>query len=454
VRKQDADAVIDELRAKVPSGGREDNVALTFADQHAGEFAYIAASNRWMRWAGPRWQVENTLAAFDSARTLCRAAGDSRHKVVAAVVGLARTDRRIAATADQWDRNPDILATPAGTIDLRTGLQRAPDRTDYITKCTGCHMAPEHTPHPLWSKFLKRITENGKTEDDIQNGIKLRQFLQRYLGYALTGHVIEHAFVFGHGTGANGKGTFITTLAKILGDYACVADTGTFLDTNNERHPTDIAKLFGIRLAIAQETQKGRRWDEAKLKALTGGDKLTGRFMRQDFFDFMPTHKLFIVGNHKPTLTTNDEAMRRRLLLVPFTVQIPEKERDTDLPHKLEAELPAILRWCVEGAVEWYRSGLNPPSSVREATKAYFADHDVLGQWLAEEVKQDAGLFAFTLTADLFTAWRDWCEKRNLRPGSTQSFSESLSGKGFAKGRDGTGRMGFKGIELGFGKSE
>src|SRR5262249_5335557 len=237
-------------------------------------------------------------------------------KTVAAVVQLARSDRRLAATVEQWDAYPQLLATPgdadtpAATYDLTTGRPRDPDPLDYLTKLTACAASPIGTPHPRWSAVLARITANNAG---------LQDFLQRYIGYCCTGHTSEHAFVFAYGTGANGKSTFINTIVRIFGDYATVADMGTFIASNVERHPTDLAKLRGARLVVAQETQRGRRWDETKLKALTGGDKLTARFMRRDFFDFTPTFKLFIAGNHKPRLGSVDEAMRRRLLLVPFT---------------------------------------------------------------------------------------------------------------------------------------
>ena len=244
----------------------------------------------------------------------------------------------------------------AATFDLRTGVGRPPDPLDYITKKTACGAAPAGTPHPLWTKFLDRVTGHN---------VELQGFLQRYIGYCCTGFTTEHVFVFAYGTGANGKSTFINTIAGILGDYATVADMSTFIASNHERHPTDLAKLRGARLVVAQETQKGRRWDETKIKALTGGDKITARFMRQDFFDFMPTFKLFIGGNHKPRLSNVDEAMRRRLLLVPFTVQIPRGRTRPAPAEKLKAEWPAILRWCIEGCLEWQRIGLAPPGVVR-----------------------------------------------------------------------------------------
>ena len=193
---------------------------------------------------------------------------------------------------------------------------------------------------------------------------------------------------------------------------------------------------------MAQETQKGRRWDETKIKALTGGDKITARFMREDFFDFEPTFKLFICGNHKPRLTNVDEAMRRRLLLVPFTVQIPPAERDPRLAERLKAEWPAILRWCIEGCLEWQRIGLAPPAIVHDATEEYFAAQDTLQQWL-DDCTEDGGQFAFSRIADLFASWKTWAENHNLKPGSAQALSESLADRGFAKARNNTGHRGF-----------
>jgi putative DNA primase/helicase len=253
------------------------------------------------------------------------------------------------------------------------------------------------------------------------------------MGYCLTGLTNEHVFVFAHGTGANGKSTFINTIARILGEHATVADVGTFLASSHERHPTDIAKLHGARLVVAQETENGRRWNESKLKSLTGGDKMTARFMRQDFFDFVPTFKLFIVGNHKPRLVSVDEAMRRRLLFVPFTVQIPPHERDPDLAHKLEAEWPAILRWCVDGCLEWQRSGLKPPAIIAAATDNYFNEQDTTGQWLDDCINTEAGALSVTPTADLFSSWKRWCEDQGLDPGSQRTFSITLAERGHQK---------------------
>ena len=240
------------------SPAAEESLALAYAERHAHELRYVAAWGRWMNYDGIRWDVDETLHAFDRARAICRevaadcdkakvATAIASAKTVAAVERLAKADRRLAASADQWDTCAWLLQDDCATVDLRTGISREPDATDYITKKTACAAAPNGTPHPLWTAFLDRITA-GSTE--------LQRFLQRYCGYATTGITSEHKFVFAYGTGANGKSTFIDTIAAIFGDYATIADMGTFIATSTERHPTDLAKLRGARLVVAQETQK------------------------------------------------------------------------------------------------------------------------------------------------------------------------------------------------------
>ena len=426
----------------------EDALALRFAERYADDLRYVALKAQWVEWDAIRWRPDETMHVFDLVRDSCRddaktyGNGNPSDKVYtaktfAAVVTLARADRRHAATLDQFDADIWAITTADETYDLRTGNGRPPNPNDYITKKMACSAAPVGTPHPLWTAFLERVTAND---------VELQKFLQRYIGYCLTGETSEHRFVFAYGTGRNGKGTFINTIAKLLGDYATIADVGTFIASKHDRHPTDVAKLHGARLVIAQETQKGRQWDEAKIKTMTGGDKMTARFMRQDFFDFTPAFKLFITGNHKPRLDNVDEAMRHRLMLVPFTVHIPPEERDLDLPRKLEAEWPAILRWAIDGCLEWQRIGLAPPKSVTEATDDYFSDQDLHQQWL-DDCTEDGGPHAFTAIGQLFSSWKGWCDERNLQPGNTNALSEVLVDRGFVRKRLSSGR-GFRNLVL------
>ena len=417
-------------------GGLEDAVALDFAEQHAGDVRYIAASSQWMCWTGARWQSEKTLIAFDDARKLCRNAGDARAKTVAAVTNLARADRRIAATIEQWDADLDLLNADGVTVDLKTGQTRAPDHLDYCTKQTSVAPAPADTTCDLWLKFLDHVTN----KDD-----ELIGFLKRFCGYCLSGHTYEHVLGFLYGTGANGKGTFIKTLGGILANYCVTSPIEMFLLSKFDRHSTELARLRSVRLTVAQETPKGRTWDEAKIKNMTGGDVVTARYMRADFFDFTPNFKVMIAGNYKPSLRDVDEAIRRRFLLIPFNVQIPRRERDPKLADKLKPEWPAILRWMIDGCLEWQRDGLGIPQAVSAATAEYFEDQDIIEQWLADCIKVDQ--MAFTPTRPLYRSWQTWCGERNASAGTEKSFVEVLDGKRYQQKRMKYGR-GFKGIAL------
>jgi putative DNA primase/helicase len=324
------------------------------------------------------------------------------------------------------------------TYDLRTGVGYRPDPLDYITKKAACRCAPPGTPHPLWSAFLDCVTNHDA---------ELQGFLKRYCGYCCTGFTWEHVFVFAYGAGANGKSTFVNTIANIFGTYATVADMGTFLVSNTERHPTDLAKLMGVRLVVAQEVQKGRRWDETKIKALTGGDPISARFMRQDFFTYVPQFKLFIAGNYMPGLRGVNEAIRRRFNLIPFTVTIPENERDEELPEKLKSEWPGILQWMINGCSSWIGLGLNAPDAVRQATDDYLAAEDTFEQWIEEKCALDPSYFA--TTAELFTSWKAWTEAAGEFTGSQKRLSQKLEARGFRRDRRGGARdRGFYGIAL------
>jgi putative DNA primase/helicase len=357
-------------------------------------------------------------------------------KTVAAVERLAKADQRLAAAIDQWDADPWLLNTPAGAIDLRTGKHRRNRPEDHCTKITV--VAPDGDC-PIWRAFLDRVTGNDK---------ELQLFLQRMAGYALSGDISEHALFFAYGTGGNGKGVFINTLTAIMGDYAKVAVMDAFTASQNDRHKTELAMLRGARLVTAQETEQGRKWAESRIKALTGGDPITANFMRQDHFTFLPQFKLLIAGNHKPGLRNVDDAMRRRMNLLPFTQTIGPGERDPQLPEKLKAEWPGILLWMIDGCAEWHEKGLAPPKSVKDATAKYLADEDSLAQWLAECCKLDSTNTLKTGTSVLFSSWKEWAEQAGEQTGTKKTFSQSLQALGFEPGRLNDGKGALIGIGL------
>jgi putative DNA primase/helicase len=273
----------------------------------------------------------------------------------------------------------------------------------------------------------------------------LQSYLQRIAGYALTGETSEHKLFFFYGTGANGKGVFFNTITGILGDYQRTAPIETFTESKSDRHPTELAGLRGARLVTATETEKGRGWAEAKIKTLTGGDLVSARFMNQDFFEYRPQFKLMISGNHRPKLRTVDEAIRRRLHLIPFTVTIPVQERDIDLSTKLISEWPGILAWMIEGCVQWRRIGLAPPAAVTHATETYLASEDAVATWIADQCEQD--LNAFETTTDLFQSWKHWASHNGEDVGKRTDFCEALERHGVRQHRKEHGR-GFEGLRI------
>ncbi|MDB0511613.1 phage/plasmid primase, P4 family [Ralstonia solanacearum] len=426
--------------------GTEDALALAFTRRYHRDWRYVAAWGRWLVWDGHRWRTEDTLAATDLIRNVCRnaavnadnpklAAKLATSGTVGGVERLARADRRHAATTGEWDADPWLLNTPGGVVDLRTGRQRAHDRADRMTKIT---TATPGGDCPTWRQFLAEVT-GGDAE--------LQAYLQRMAGYALTGSTQEHALFFLYGTGANGKSVFVNTLATILGDYAVNAAMDTFMETRADRHPTDMAGLRGARFVAAIETEQGRRWAESKVKNLTGGDKISARFMRQDFFEFFPQFKLFVAGNHKPAIRNIDEAMKRRLHLIPFTITVPPERRDKHLQQKLLAERDGILAWAVQGCLDWQRLGrLQPPQQVLDATEEYFEAEDALGRWLDERCVREAN--AKTLTAELFNDWKQWADSSGEFVGSQRRFSDLLITRGVEKWRNTAGLRGFRGVNL------
>jgi putative DNA primase/helicase len=356
----------------------EDTLALVFADRHASGLRYVANWGKWLAWTGTYWAYEKTLAVYDIARKVCRGFVQpganprvllTQAKTMAAIETLARSDRRLAAIAGQWDADQLLFNMTEGSVELSNGAIMPNNSMDYCMKVAGTDAAPPGTPCPLWLAFL----------DTAMNGDQaLIAYLQRVCGYCLTGLIKEHALFFLYGTGGNGKGVFINTLRGIFGTYRTTAPIDTFTVTNSTSHPTDLAGLMGARLVTAVETEEGRPWAESKIKALTGGDEISARFMRQDFFSFTPTFKLMIAGNHKPRLRSVDEAMRRRFHLIPFAVTIPKADRDIDLVGKLKAEWPAILRWMIDGCMIWQKMGLAPPQAVIDATNKYLESEDAI----------------------------------------------------------------------------
>ena len=391
------------------------------------------------------WRRDEINRAFEFARQLAREASDGKEyrelkefrktSFASGVERFAQSDPVFAVTAECWDQNPYLIGTPKGTIELRTGMMRPADPADAITKVTAVGPAAD-ADCPIWMRFLSQATDGD---------CGMIRFLQQWCGYCLTADTREHALLFLHGPGGNGKSVFQNVVTGILRDYATPAPTETFTVALGDRHPTELAALCGARLVAASETEQGRIWAEVRIKQVTGGDEISARYMRGDFFRFKPGFKLMVVGNHVPKLETVDPAIRRRFNVVPFMHQ-PETP-DPALEEKLRDEWPQIFRWMIVGCLEWQKNGLQRPSRVIAATEDYFSDQDLLGQWLAECCETDQRRADWKESStELYCSWGEFAKRASEKPGSLKAFSMAL-GKRIERQR-GEGARGFKGIKL------
>ncbi|WP_236571682.1 phage/plasmid primase, P4 family [Rhodovarius lipocyclicus] len=408
-----------ETPSQQPTSGEptlltEHGVAMAFTERFRDQLRYCHDTGAWFQWTGTHWQRDRKHAAFSFAREVTADANRDADMKAKAITGraafsggverFAQRDPAHAVTSEAWDADPYLLATPGGVVDLRTGRMRHAKPADMMTRITAVGPDRQGGPPARWLHFLDEATGHDAA---------LATFLQRWCGYCLTGDTKEHALLFGYGPGGNGKSVFLNTVARIMGDYAVVAAMDTFTASLGDKHPTDLAMLRGARLVTATETEEGRAWAESRIKQMTGGDPITARFMRQDFFTFTPQFKLTLVGNHKPVLKNVDDAAKRRFNIVPFLHQPATPDRE--LESKLRDEWPAILAWMIEGCMAWQAEGLTRPAAVQAATDEYFEVQDHFGRWLAECCILDDTLF--TKPTHLLSSFQQWC-RENGEPDS------------------------------------
>ncbi|MEU8316642.1 MULTISPECIES: phage/plasmid primase, P4 family [Actinomycetes] len=417
----------------------DDGNALRLVDEHEKEIRFVPQRGRWLRWDGHRWAWDEAGQVREMARAIARdlpnGEGEAKHRArslsangISAMVSLAQTDHRIVAHAHQLDAHRMLLNTPGGPVDLTTGAVSAPNPDEMHTRSTSVAPDPE-APTPRWDAFLAQ-TFGGDTE--------LLGYVQRMAGYSASGSVKWHVLPFLHGPGGNGKGVFLNVLRNLLGDYAATAPNA-FLMAGGQRHETEIARLHGLRLVIASEVNQDAKFDEAKVKELTGGDGLTARFMRQDHFTFDPTHKLWLMGNHQPRVSAGGKSFWRRLRLIPFTRTPTEIIEDLDVLLVAE-EGPGILAWVVAGAVAVFRDGLNDPESVKAATAQYAAEEDALARFLDEACHVGGGLQVRTVTEVFRGAYEKWCRVEGEDPLPSRQLGRELKDRFniIRKGSNGT----------------
>jgi len=425
---------------------------------HCGaDIRYVAPMGRWLVWDGRRWAADKDGAVMRLAKSVvtripeeARSArsdeiqGILRHAKssesisrLTAMIDLAESEPSMTLETDQLDQAHHLLNCANGVLDLRTGSLIHHERENYITSFINIRY-DRSASCPQFMAFLRRIM-NGNHE--------LMSFLRRAIGYSLTGETSDQVTFFCYGTGANGKSTFINIILHILGkDYAAQANTDLFLSKNNPEHPTAIARLIGKRLVIATEATRGKKLNETLIKQVTGCDVLSARFMRQDFFEYVPQFKLWLIANNKPIIEGMDEAIWRRIRLIPFTVTIPEGERDRDLTNSLKREVEGILAWAVQGASEWYRNGLNPPPEVIAATRNYQREMDLIGQYINERctVSPERVILFAALHSNLVS----WCDQIGEEIPSKKALGQRLGELGFQSDYDNRRNRIWRGLEL------
>ncbi|KAA0242502.1 MAG: DNA primase [Candidatus Brocadia sp. AMX2] len=423
--------------------------AKRLVSQHGDVIRYYYARKKWLTWDGKTWSIDNNgqilrlakktvhniyqeayLASDpDISKRLGKWGAKSQGKdKITAMVSLAESEEEIPIQPDELDTNPYLLNCLNGTIDLRTGDLKPHDPKDFITKIIRVEYDPA-AQCPQWLEFLEMI---------FNWNYDLIRFIQRAVGYSLTGDTSEQCLFLPYGLGENGKSSFIDAISTLLGDYAQAADFETFLTKKNDGGTrNDIARMQGRRFISAVETEGERRLAEVLVKQLTGGDTITARFLYGEFFDFKPEFKLWLACNHKPNIKGTDHAIWRRIKLIPFNVKIPKEKRilKSKVMEMFTKEFPGILAWAVQGSLEWRRGGLQTPEEVQNATNHYREEMDVIGAFLAEcciltpEVKSKA--------SDLYGAYKNWCEAGGEYILSQRSFGLRLTERGLERVKSG-----------------
>jgi putative DNA primase/helicase len=414
--------------------------ARRFVTQHGQDLRYCRQSRKWLIWDGTRWRPDDrgeierlakqtAEAVWEEAKT--KPTEEERKRwfgwartsqsegKLRAMVSLAESEPGVVVEPHELDADPWILNCRNGTLDLRTAELRPHRREDLCTKQVPVDYDPD-AQCPRWRKFLEHVTAVN---------VDLQAFLQKAVGYTLTGDISEQVVFMLYGTGANGKSTFLEVLRTLLGDYARNADFTTFLASNDSNARSDLARLAGARLVTAVEVERGKRLSEVSIKQITGGDPITARFLYGEFFEYTPQFKAFFAINHKPRIPGGEHAIWRRIRLIPFTVIIPREQRDPKLLEKLKTELSGILAWAVEGCLRWREPGLETPLAVREATEEYREEMDPL-----------TGFFQACCTVDpvstisaaaLYEAYQRYCGQNKDEPVKKNVFGMHLAEMGF-----------------------
>jgi putative DNA primase/helicase len=429
-------------------------------EAYGAHLRYCHPWNRWMVWDGQRWRIDSSgeverkaKATVKNIYTTAGKSEDDEHRKrlakhalrsesggrIQAMIDLARSEPSIPIQPEDLDQNPILLNVANGTINLKKGTLLPYTPENYITKLAPVSFDP-NAECPFWKEHLKKI---------FAGNDNLISYLQIGMGYSLTGLVDERVMFIEFGSGANGKTTTNETAADIMGDYAERTRTETLLVKREGSIPNDIAKLKGARFVYCSEAEEGKRLAESLIKDLSGGDKISARFMHGEWFTFQPSFKLWLATNHKPVIKGTDNAIWSRIRLIPFTVSIPECDRKprSRMIETLKPEFPGILKWMVEGVKDWFQFGLFTADEVKNAGEDYRAEMDVLGSFITD--KCEIGESKECTSKDLYASYIKWCEETGEHPITQRNFGTRLKERGFKDTRKSHGGVrGWRGIGI------
>lgn len=434
----------------LPAALSEDYLADHFIKEYGSNWRYVTEWGMWLQWLGDGWHRDKRNEVSDVLKGVTREAlewrdaqaltPDGKRKINSRRTAwssrdLAAADRRISILAEELDADPFLLGVPGGVVDLKNGKLLDAEPEQYITR--RCAVAPEAGPHPLFDRVLARACAG-------HDG--MREYLLRWFGYMLTGDVREEAFMFLYGPGGSGKSTLIKCVTEIMGEYAVSISMDAFTESKHPRHSQEIAKLAGMRLVYASETDEGRRWNEALIKSLTGRDKITAHKMRMDDFEFDPTFKLLLFGNSIPHLKSVGEEIRRRIHLVEYAGSLSENERDSTLKDRLKAEYPAILHTLIQGCVDWLDCrSLGKPESVSLSVDEYLTGEDTTALFLDECTERDPK--ASEPSAAIYRRFKAWATAAGEYVPSQKRLTTTLKMRGFEPAKSGGVRL-IRGLRL------
>ncbi|HDR3896739.1 phage/plasmid primase, P4 family [Bacillus cereus] len=442
---EDVDEVVEDKpkrKFKLTELGNAERIAYEY-----GHVIKYVSDIGWYIWDGKRWKLDTKKEIERITAKVLRSLSKSEDE--SEIKWARMCERRnvrmnsikdlmplVPGAREDFDRHKYVLNVANGIVDLQTGQLRPHNREVYLSKITNVTF-DEQAKCPEWQKFLEQI---------FQGNQELTDYMQRLIGYSLTGEITEQIMVFLIGGGSNGKSTFISIIKDLMGDYGKQAKSDTFIKKKETGANNDIARLVGSRFVSAIESEDGERLSETFVKQITGGEPILARFLRQEFFEFIPEFKVFFTTNHKPVIKGVDEGIWRRIRLIPFNLQLPKEKRDKKLPEKLSLEMPGILNWAIEGCLKWQQSGLSDPAIVRKATGDYKEEMDILGPFMFEccfkrdDVQMEA--------KQLYETYANWCFRNGEHQLKNRAFYRILETQGFKRERGSRNKYYIKGVTL------